>query len=425
MNVSRAVAVLVLVLAAPLAARQPAAPPKTISNFDRGASLTMLANVKADLKDNYYDKTFRGIDVEAVFAEAQQRVKAANSLNETVAIIADVLMRLNDSHTTFLPPDRKARIIYGWQAAMIGDEPYVTAVLAGSDAEKKGLAAGDRIVYWNRFQPNRQNLWQIYYLYNFVRPQALQRVIVRKPGGAEQTIDVESKVEQRPQMSLEDLLIEMLNAIGTTPDRITTLGEICVWKYTAFMDPKAVEAGVKVARKSKSLVLDLRGNGGGNVEAMRELVSRVFDREVHLAVETTRRGQKPIDVKGRKNAFTGPIVVLVDSSSASASEMTARLVQIEKRGTVIGDRTAGAVMTSRIFPHTLGIDSIAFYATTIAVGDVRMTDGASLEHTGVTPDEIVLPTGADLAAGRDPALARAIATLGGTITPERAGKLLK
>lgn len=423
MTVSRAVAVLTLVLAVPLAAQQP--PPKTISKFDRGASLTMLANVKADLKENYYDKTFRGIDVDAAFAEAEQRVKAASSLNETVALIADVLLRLNDSHTTFLPPDRNARVTYGWQAAMIGDEPYVTEVLAGSDAEKKGLAPGDRIVYWNRFQPSRQNLWQIYYFYNFVRPQALQRIVVRKPGGAEQAVDVESKVEPRPQMTLEDLLIEMLNAIGTSPDRVTTLGEICVWKYSTFMDPKAVEAGIKLARKSKSLVLDLRGNGGGNVDAMRELVSRVFDREVRLAVETTRRGQKPVDVKGRKDAFTGPIAVLVDSRSASASEMTARLLQIEKRGTVIGDRTAGAVMTSRVFPHTLGIDSIAFYATTITVGDVRMTDGASLEHTGVTPDEIVLPTGADLAAGRDPALARAIAKLGGALTPEQAGRLFR
>jgi len=80
-------------------------------------------------------------------------------------------------------------------------------------------------------------------------------------------------------------------------------------------------------------------------------------------------------------------------------------------------------MTSRFFPHTLGIDTVAFYATTITLGDVHMTDGRSLEHVGVMPDEIVLPTGADLAAGRDPVLARAIVKLGGSITP--AGKLFR
>jgi carboxyl-terminal processing protease len=423
---ARTLPLLVVVSMATVTAQQPAAPARAISKFDRGMGLTMLAQVKADLKDNYYDKTFRGMNVDAVFGEAEQRLKNASSVNEVVALIADVLMRLNDSHTTFLPPDRRARVVYGWQASMIGDEPYVTAVLADSDAQKKGLAPGDRIVAWNRFEVTRRNLWQIYYLYNFVRPQILQRVIVRKPDGTEKAIDVESTLQERPQhMDLEDLLMGILDAGMPVLDRWTTVGDTFVWRSQSFLDPKQMQEVVKKARSSKSMVLDLRGNAGGNVEAMRELVSRLFDHDVRIAVETTRRGDKTMEAKGRKDAFTGPLVVLVDSGSASAAEMTARVVQLEKRGTVLGDRTAGAVMTARMFPHVLGIDSIAFYATTITVGDVRMSDGAMLEHIGVTPDEVVLPSGADLAASRDPVLARAIATLGGSITPETAGKLFK
>jgi C-terminal processing protease CtpA/Prc len=105
--------------------------------------------------------------------------------------------------------------------------------------------------------------------------------------------------------------------------------------------------------------------------------------------------------------------------------VTARLLQIEKRGVVIGDHTAGAVMTAAIFPHTIGIDRLVFFATTVTIGDVRMTDGGALEHVGVTPNEVVLPTGADLASKRDPALARAIERLGGTMTPEQAGRLYR
>ena len=52
-----------------------------------------------------------------------------------------------------------------------------------------------------------------------------------------------------------------------------------------------------------------------------------------------------------------------------------------------------------------------------------MTDGKSLEHVGVTPNELLLPTGADLAAGRDPVLARAVELAGARISSEAAAKL--
>ncbi|HET7697236.1 MAG TPA: S41 family peptidase [Vicinamibacterales bacterium] len=411
-----------VLLAGVLAHAQPPAP--TISKFDKGASLTMLRQIKADLRDNYFDKTYRGMDLDGVFGEAERRLKASSSSIETTTILADVLLRLNDSHTMFIPPDRVTRVDYGWAATIVGDEPFVLFVKEGSDARKKGMAQGDRILFWNRNEPNRRNLWQLNYYYTYIRPQVMQRVIVRKPGGAEQVLDIASKTEARPNQ-LSDFLEEILTSTEIKIDREQKHGDTLIWKYTAFGDRKAVERAMKIARGAKSLIIDLRGNGGGLVDTLNALVSHLFDREVHVVTETGRKGEKVERAKGRRDAFRGPLIVLVDSRSASAAEILARLVQVEKRGSVIGDRTAGAVMTSRVFPHALGIESIALYATSITVGDVRMSNGESLEHKGVTPDEILLPTGADMAAGRDPVLARALTLLGGAITAEQAGSLYR
>ena len=82
-------------------------------------------------------------------------------------------------------------------------------------------------------------------------------------------------------------------------------------------------------------------------------------------------------------------------------------------------------MVSEMFVHAFGLANITFYANSVTVADVLMPDGGRLEGRGVTPDELLLPAQADLAAGRDPVLARAIALAGGTISAEDAGKLLR
>jgi C-terminal processing protease CtpA/Prc len=406
------------------------ADPFQLSSFDRGNSLSMLKQIKEDLTKNYYDPTFRGMDVERVFADAANRLKTAKTVAEASAILADVLLRLDDSHTKFYPPERLTRVDYGWTAAMVGDQPFVMWVKKGSDAERKGLARGDRIINWNRFEPTRANLWQIFYVYRHIRPQQLQRLIVRKPDGVERTVDIESDVRERPAGDLEELIREWEDDYRTALDFEKPLGDTLVVSLAAFGDPKDIERFMKKARGYKNLILDLRGNGGGRVDAINMLVSWCFERSVRISTEKTRKGEEPAVAKGRKDAFPGKVVILVDSRSASASEVTARVIQLEKRGTVIGDRTAGAVMASRFFPHTLGhelggVGSVAFYATSITVADVRMSDGTSLEKVGVIPDERVIPTAADLAAERDPVLARGVAFLGGTLSADEAGRFYK
>jgi C-terminal processing protease CtpA/Prc len=157
---------------------------------------------------------------------------------------------------------------------------------------------------------------------------------------------------------------------------------------------------------------------------LKRLLGHFFDHDVKVGDMKYRKEVKPEFAKTRgKDNFKGQVVVLIDSGSASAAEMFARIIQLEKRGTVIGDRSAGAVMQSLQYGHQLGMETVNFYGASITNADIVMTDGKSLEHVGVTPDELLLPTGAALAAKQDPVLAHAVELLGFKLDPEKAGSL--
>src|SRR5262249_11556042 len=163
----------------------------------------------------------------------------------------------------------------------------------------------------------------------------------------------------------------------------------------------------------KSLILDLRGNGGGYEETLKRMVGSLFDHDVKIADAKRRKETKSIVAKTRgASAIKNDLIVLIDSRSGSAAELLARVVQIEKRGKVIGDLSAGAVMRSQGYYYEMGGLTTLSYGASVTDADMIMADGKSLEHVGVIPDELIVPTGADLAAKRDPVLARAAALLG-------------
>ncbi|HET9784691.1 MAG TPA: S41 family peptidase, partial [Terriglobales bacterium] len=101
----------------------------------------------------------------------------------------------------------------------------------------------------------------------------------------------------------------------------------------------------------------------------------------------------------------------------------ARVIQLHHLGTIVGDRSAGAVMEAQDYSFTYGTNPITPYGISVTAADLVMEDGQSLENRGVTPDVETVPTAADLAAGRDPVLALAVKLAGGTLDPAAAGKL--
>src|SRR6185503_14130399 len=79
---------------------------QTLSATDRDRGHVMLKSIKNEIKKNYYDPTFRGIDLEARFKAADEKVDAAKSIGQVFGIVAQVLLDFEDSHLFFIPPQR-------------------------------------------------------------------------------------------------------------------------------------------------------------------------------------------------------------------------------------------------------------------------------------------------------------------------------
>jgi C-terminal processing protease CtpA/Prc len=406
----------------------PARAQQQLGPYDRDSARAMLAMIRDDLKNNYYDPALRGMKLEEKFKEADERIKAAQTRDQLMVPIAQFLLNLDDSHTVFLPPGRAARIEYGWRVQMVGDRCFVTALKPKSDAESK-LRPGDEVISIDGFRPTRSTLWKMSYRYYALAPARAVRFVVQSPGESQpREVTVESKIELGQAVrQWEDIYMQYLREEWDIyQDRFYEAGDdLLIWKMPTFVvEDQHVDDVMARARKRKTLVLDLRGNGGGLEDALVRLTGYFFDRDVKVAERKGRKESKVVTAKTRGDrAFKGNLVVLVDGGSGSASEMFARVVQLEKRGTVLGDRTAGAVMTSRYYGRETGVGRVLYFGSSITVGDVIMNDGQSLEHVGVMPDEVLLPTGADLAARRDPVLARAAALAGVQLDPAKAGTL--
>lgn len=401
-------------------------------SLERGRGRSMLQVIKGDLKKNYYDPAFHGMDIETRFKQADEKIKTATSQNQIFGIIAQVLVDLDDSHTYFVPPTRPYTLEYGWKMQMIGEKCYVVAVKPGSDAEAKGLKEGDEIYTIDGIGPIRQNLWKILYLYQALSPRGGMRLVVIKPDGKQQELDVMAKITRGKRvMDLTGSDIFDLIRQQETQERLNrhryheVEDELLIWKMPAFdMEPEKVDGVIGKAKKRKALILDLRGNGGGYEETLLRMISNFFDRDIKLGDIKRRKETKPLIAKTRGNeVFKGKLIVLIDSESGSAAELFARVIQLEKRGIVIGDVSSGAVMRSKYYGHEHGIDVVTFYGVSITDADIVMTDGRSLERVGVTPDEVKLPAPAALAAKRDPVLAYAASLAGVTMSSEKAGEL--
>jgi len=405
-------------------------PAQKARKFDIEQWRDVLRIVKAELKSSYYDPTFHGMNIDARFQLADEKMKTAESLDHLVGIVAQVLLDLNDSHTFFIPPFNSTRIEYGWRMRAVGADCYVAAIRPGSDAEAKGLQVGDKVLSIDGRPLDRTKVWLAEYLYNALRPQSSMALVVEKPDKSQQRIIIKAKVDQGSR--IVTYRVELEWELDAEEDehlsrhRFQELSEdVLVWKMPQFdLGQGSLSRTFDRFKKRKALILDLRGNNGGYTRSLELLAGHFFPSKLKIADLRGRKEMDPMVVRGQKQkVFAGQLIVLIDGASKSAAEVFARLVQLEKRGTVIGDRSAGFVMQSTWRPLRVGIKEGFAFGILATDADVIMSDGKSLEHVGVTPDELLLPTAQDMKLNHDPVLAYAASLVGIKLDPKKAGEL--
>lgn len=177
---------------------------------------------------------------------------------------------------------------------------------------------------------------------------------------------------------------------------------------------RQVDSAVDVYREHDGIVIDLRGNTGGVAFMVNGLAGHFTPRTDTLGINKTRTMTMYFVANPRRSTadgrtvtpFAGPVAVLTDELSGSASEVFTGGMQAIRRVRVFGDTSIGGVLPATW--DRLPNGDVLYHAT----GEFITSTGERLEGRGVLPDEPVAVTRADLLAGRDPVLEAAVRWIG-------------
>ena len=179
-------------------------------------------------------------------------------------------------------------------------------------------------------------------------------------------------------------------------------------RFTGF-DKKKVswfENQVAAHRATPAMVIDLRGNGGGDAIELRNALKLFFAETTEFGTFRSRKGSdKKLKAGNGAKAYRGRVTVLVDAASYSAAEIFAAAMQETGRAVIVGRTTRGGVLGSDHFGLSNG------FVLHLPIYDFRTSAGIRLEGRGVIPDEPVEVTLQDFREGRDPDLDRVIRSL--------------
>lgn len=317
------------------------------------------------------------------------------------AAIEGMLSALDDRHTHYLDvqtriaEDSALRGSYegiGAHVQMVDGVLTIVAPLAGSPAEAAGIRPGDKIVAIDGESAQGLNL-----------SEAVARV--KGPKGSKVTLTILREGHSAP------VVVEVVrDEIKTSSVALNLLPEgIAHVRIAQFGQRTADELRDALAQarrqNARGLVLDLRNNPGGLLDATVDVTSLFLDGGI-AGYQVDRNGRREaLPLPGRGDYTTIPMVVLVNGGSASGSELLAGALQDRGRAKLVGTPTYGKGSVNHLKELA---DGSALYVT---IGRWLTPNGRLIEGNGLTPDYHVPFTEDDLQARRDPQLEKALEVL--------------
>lgn len=371
------------------------------------------------INDTYWDRTFNGVDWKAIHEKYLPLVKAPAKSKEFHELLNLMVHELHLSHFGVMPPESVMGLnTRAEDLNKVGDIGAKLRWLDGQlvvvdlDKDYPAYAAGIRkgfvITKINGKTPEE--------IYQEEKKKAggfeLREEIARVRAAGLQLggkIDVVVKLEVLNEQD-KPIQVEVTRKTGRLGASLefefekldNNIGYI---KFNFFFGELLAkfQAALRELRDTQELFIDLRGNPGGAGDLAPALANLLSANAGSLGTLQARYASIPYSYKGTGDqAYKGKVILLVDGYSGSTSEVFSGGLQENKRVTVIGTPTAGAVLPSlRQLLPTGG-------ALQYVISNFKTPNGVVLEGRGVLPDITATLSRKAVLAGRDPARERAI-----------------
>ena len=380
--------------------------------------------VWSTVHESHWDETFGGHDWEKVRTKYRPKLRQVKNRTELVNLLQAMVNELELSHYRIMShyskePDKYPRGGFvGLNLKYLEGRVYVTHVAPGSPADLAGIEVGWRLKSIHRKSVKgltssilRRNIPDKLKYFHIDR--YLNEVI---QGGANKRIRSDWYPQGKRAVKLYMNPIadsrELSDPVGYMPSQRIEYSqvympfEVLYIRFNYFLPilMSDIRDAIQSAEgKASGIVLDLRSNVGGLSVMATGITGLLVDEPTNLGKLILRKGHLTYQGYPQAMRFSGPVAILVDSGSASTTEMLAVGLQEAGRARVFGEPSIGQALPS-LFKILPSGDVFQY-----AVGDYITPSGYRIEKNGVVPDEFLKPSFEELENGIDLPLDRATA----------------